>query len=175
MKKKTFQDVLENTTAVTARVDVLNISRTEILREVQKENPSSDYATMNAIWQRVQAAKTELNVAVDAYLLNTGKGRAINFELVRNGVKAIAAGFKANKFVEWFDNHYDKDSFNDACFSVSVLASKVLELYKEFQVWGGELNEARNKRISLKARKAAALEALRQIEAEEKAAKEKGK
>lgn len=175
MKKQEVLKVLESCSGVVTRCDLLGTERTEILNEVQKENVSGDYTSMHTLYLEVAAAKAKLDAAVSVYLLNAGNNKALNFETLRNGVKAFAEKHEGKGFVTWFDENFTINSALPVFFSVSVLASKINEIFEAYVKTLNEVNQVRKMRESIKDRKARLLAELARIEAAEAAGEVKQK
>lgn len=175
MKKQEVLKVLEGCSGVVTRCDLLGTERTEILNEVQKENVSGDYTSMHTLYLEVAAAKAKLDAAVSVYLLNAGNNKALNFETLRNGVKAFAEKHEGKGFVTWFDANFTINSSLPVFFSVSVLASKINEIFEAYVKTLNEMNQVRKMRESIKDRKARLLAELARIEAAEAAGEVKQK
>lgn len=175
MKKQDVLKVLEGCSSVVTRCELLGTERTEILNEVQKEDASGDYSGMHDMYLEVVSAKEKLDSAVSAYLLNAGNNRTLNFETLRNGVKTFAEKHEGKSFVTWFDGSYTVDSSLPVFFSVSVLASKINEIFEEYVKTLNEVNRVRKVRESIKDRKARLLAELKKLEAAEAAEEVKQK
>lgn len=175
MKKQDVLEVLNGCNGVVTRCELLGTERSEVIREFQKENPTSDYIHLHSLYKAVEKAQNELEKALNAYLFSVGNIRSLNFEALRNGVRAFAEERKTRNFVAWFDDRENKESVIDIFFSVSVLASKIVALYTDYVNELDEVNEVRRARESAKDRKARLLAELARIEAAEaaEAAKQK--
>lgn len=172
MKKQDVLKVLEGCSGVVTRCELLGTERTEILNEVQKEDASGDYSGMRNMYLEVVSAKEKLDTAVSAYLLNAGNNRAINFETLRNGIKVFAEKHGGKSFATWFDANFSNKSSLPVFFSVSVLASKINEIFDGYIKTLDEVNQVRKIRESIKDRKARLLAELARIEAAEAAEEE---
>ncbi len=167
MKKQDVLNVLCGNKRVAARCELQGIERTEIIREYQKEDASGYYTSMHNLYLSVVEAQKELDAALNSYFLAIGNNRALNFEALRNGVKAFADSYNCKAFLSWFDSTYTANDFNELLYSVSVLASKVCELYKRWSVLNTAATNEKNKRISAAERKARLLAELSALEEEE--------
>lgn len=175
MKKQDVLKVLEGCNSVVTRCELLGTERTEILNEVQKAEAGGEYSGMHTLYLEVAAAKAKLDAAVSTYLLSVGNNKALNFETLRNGVKTFAEKHEGKSFVTWFDANFSNNSSLPVFFSVSVLASKINEIFEEYVKTLNEVNQVRKSRESIKDRKARLLAELKKIEAVEAAAEVKQK
>ncbi len=164
MKKEIITATLESCKGVVARVDYLSTERTEVIREYQKDSVSVEYAEMHDLHLAVVEAQKTLESAMNAYILKCGNNRALNFDALRNAIKAFAEKHDCSALVSYFDDKYTADSLSDVYFSVSVLATKVGAIYTDYQSLQKDVFNTRKQRESLKARKARLLAELAKLE-----------
>lgn len=167
MKKEVITATLESAKGVVARVEYLGTERTEIIREYQKDSVSSEYANMHGLYLAVVDAQTALESALNAYLLKLGNNKALNFDALRQSIKAFADKHNCSGLVTYFDGRYSADSITDVYFSISVLASKVSGIYTDYMKTKEESANIRKGRERLADRKARLLAELAKIETEE--------
>jgi hypothetical protein len=167
MKKETIVTTLESAKGVVARCEYLGTERTEIIREYQKDLVSGDYKNMRDLYLAVVEAQTALESALNAYLLKLGNNRVLNFDALRQAVKAFAEEHKANGFLAYFDERYTAESISDVYFSISVLATKIGGLYTDYMKTKEDAANVRKGRERLADRKARLLAELAKIEEEE--------
>ena len=167
MKKQTILETLENNPKVSTLCQIIGADRTQVIREYQKDSVSSDYREMHDLHLVVAEAQGKLENALNAYLLKLGNNRALNFDALRQAVKAFAEEHKASGLLAYFDGKYTAESISEIFYSVSVVATKVGGIYADYLKTKEKAANIRKGRERLADRKARLLAELAKIEEEE--------
>lgn len=171
MKKQTILETLENNPKVSTLCQILCTDRTQVIREYQKDSVSSDYREMHALYLVEAEAHGKLENALNAYLLKLGNNKALNFDALRQAVKAFAEEHKVSGFLAYFDGKYTAEDITETFYSVSVLATKLGGIYVDYLKTKETAANIRKGRERLADRKARLLAELAKIEEEENTSK----
>lgn len=167
MKKQTILETLENNPKVSTLCQIIGTDRTGVIREYQKDSVSREYRSMHDLHLKVVEAQNALEIQVNAYLLKLGNNRALNFDALRQAVKAFAEEHKVSGFLAYFDGKYTAESISEILYSVSVVATKVGGIYADYLKTKENAANIRKGRERLADRKARLLAELAKIEEEE--------
>ena len=167
MKKQTILETLEKSPKVSTLCEYLGTERTEVIREYQKSLVSGDYCELHGLYLDVVESQGKLDSALNAYLLKLGNNKALNFDALRQAVKAFAGAHKVSGFLAYFDENFTAEDITETFYSVSVLATKVGGLYTRYMDRKNKAANIRKGRERLADRKARLLAELAKIEEEE--------
>lgn len=167
MKKEVISAAISGSARIETICALMNIERTEVLRETQKETPMSDYRELHSQWVELKRVESSYMEGVKKYVLSTGNNSALNAEVLRLAVKQFAEKHNCKNFVEWFDDHITSKDKLPVFYSESVLATFVMNLFADYQRFSGEIAAARKKRESNADRRARLLAELAALDKEE--------
>ena len=171
MKKQTILETLENNPKVSTLCQIIGTDRTQVIREYQKDSASGDYRVLHNLYKAVVEAQNALDIQLNAYLLKLGNNRALNFDALRQAVKAFAEEHKVSGFLAYFDENFTAKDITETFYSVSVLATKLGGIYVDYLKTKETAANIRKGRERLADRKARLLAELAKIEEEENTSK----